>query len=61
VAYRGEYDRGEQYRQGDLCTHAGSLFVALKDNPVDAPGVCPDWAPVAPRIGTRRPSVLRPR
>jgi hypothetical protein len=58
VAYRGEYDHSEQYRPGDICTCAGSLFVALKDNPVDAPGVCPEWAPVAPRLWARP---FRPR
>ena len=48
--YRGTYDRAERYRQGDACSHDGCLFVAVTDNPVDAPGVCPDWAPVAPRV-----------
>jgi hypothetical protein len=40
--YRGDYDRAGQYRAGDVCAHDGCLFVALRDNPVDAPGVCPD-------------------
>jgi len=41
--YRGAYDRAGQYRRGDVCAHDGCLFVAVRDNPVDAPGVCPDW------------------
>ena len=43
IRYRGTYDRAEQYLRGDVCTHDGCLFVAARDNPVDAPGVCPDW------------------
>jgi len=56
--YRGAYDRAGRYRRGDSCTHDGCLFDAVTDNPVDAPGVCPDWASVAPRPMT---PPVRPR
>ena len=43
IRYRGTYDRADQYLRGNVCIHDGCLFVAARDNPVDAPGVCPDW------------------
>ena len=61
IRYRGTYDRAEQYLRGDVCTHDGCLFVAARDNPVDAPGVCPDWqiAPVPRRTVSARPDRTR--
>lgn len=33
IKYCGTWQRAQDYRRGDTCTHAGSLWVALKEAP----------------------------
>ena len=30
LQYRGTWQRADEYRRGDACTHAGSLWIALE-------------------------------
>jgi hypothetical protein len=44
VNYCGTYQRAAEYKRGDICTHDGSMFVAVGDvAPNQAPGQGGVW------------------
>lgn len=40
--YRGSYERGAAYKRGELLTHNGNLWLAMKDNNTE-PGTTDGW------------------
>jgi hypothetical protein len=43
LCYRGVHQRAETYSRGDATTYDGSLFIAVVDDPKDAPGTGGGW------------------
>ena len=38
IDYRGIFREGEKYAKGDVCTHAGSMWIATRENTERPPG-----------------------
>lgn len=41
--YKGVYEKGAQYLEGDSVSQAGGVWIAKSDNPEGSPGSCPGW------------------
>ena len=46
--YRGTHKDGEIYRRGELLTHSGGLWLAMKDT-AEKPGSTSDWRLIVKR------------